>query len=115
MAIRAANVDIFLYRGDDYPYTFTVLNSAGTAYNATGSAITITFKSAIDGTSLYTESPTTGVGGNIFASGIFVFTVPNATSAAINSDAVFDIQETTSGSKKNTLVYGKVILQKDVT
>jgi hypothetical protein len=114
MAVRAANLNIYLMRGDDYPYEFNVDNSDGTAYNAAGSTVTITIKDIVDGSQLYQANAADAALGNNFAGGIFVFVIPNATTATINTDAVYDIQETTAANKKNTLVYGKILVTKDV-
>lgn len=114
MAVRAANLDIYLMRGDDYPYEFNVDNSDGTNYSATGSTVTITIKDIVDGTQIYQANATDGVIGNNFANGVFVFVIPNATTATINTNAVYDIQETTTASKKNTLIFGKILVTKDV-
>jgi hypothetical protein len=115
MSLRAAKLNVNLYRGDDYPYQFTILNSSATPYSATGSTVVMTMRDEFDGTVLWTGTTTDGVGGSNFATGVFVFTIPNATSAAINENCVYDVQETTTTSKKNTLVYGTVFVQKDVT
>ena len=115
MALRAAKLTVNLYRGDDYPYQFIVKTSTNAVYNATGSTLTMTIRDIIDGTILWSANATDGQNGNNFATGTFVFIIPNATSSLINDDAVFDVQELTSTSKKNTLVFGDVIVQKDVT
>lgn len=114
MTLRAANLDIYLMRGDDYPYEFNIDNSDGTNYNATGSTVTITIKDIVDGTQIYQANATDGVNSNNFANGVFVFVIPNATTATINTNAVYDIQETTSANKKNTLIFGKILVTKDV-
>jgi len=114
MTVRAANLDIYLMRGDDYPYEFNVKNNDLTVYNAQGSSITLTIKDIVDGTQLYQGSATDGVDSNDFANGKFVFVIPSATTATINSNSAYDIQELTVANKKNTLVYGKISLVKDI-
>ena len=114
MSVRSANLDIYLMRGDDYPFEFNVDNADGSNYNATGSTITITIKDIVDGTQIYQANATDATIGNVFSSGTFVFVIPNATTATINTNCVYDIQETTSANKKNTLVYGKILVTKDV-
>lgn len=115
MTVRAAKLDVYLMRGDDYPYEFNVKNQDQTVYVATGSTIVLTIRDIIDGTQIYQGTATDGVDSNDFAIGKFVFVIPTATTSQINSNCVYDIQETTTATKINTLVYGKMFLTKDVT
>lgn len=115
MTVRAANLDIYLMRGDDYPYEFNITNSDGTTYNSQNSTITMTIKNIVDGDLLFQYSAIDATLGNDFAIGKYVFVIPSATTSTINQNAVYDIQETTAVQKKNTIVYGKVLLVKNVT
>lgn len=114
MTVRAANLDIYLMRGDDYPYEFNVDYIDDTDYVATGSTVVFTIKDYVDGNQLFQTTATDGVNSNNFAIGKFVFVVPRATSVLINTNAVYDIQETTTATKVNTLVYGKVLVTRNV-
>ncbi len=111
MALRAIEQDIDLMRGDDYPWEFQTNDPDGAAYVMTGSTVTMTIKDKIDGNILWQGNSTTGT---VLATGLLFFVIPDTYSETIQKDCFYDVQETTSGSLKQTLWFGKVLLKKDV-
>lgn len=110
--------DIYLYQGDTKSYKFTVYTDAAqtTEWDFSGaSAVAMSIKSTLDASAvLISASATDGANGNDWANGVAVFTIPAADSALLTRNGVYDVQ-ITIGSAKTTVVYGDVLLQRQVT
>lgn len=108
--------DIDMYEGDDRTYRFYVKDKVtGEPLNYAGSTgVTFRVASSYSGSNLFSVSLTDSSGGNDWAKGIFVVAVTAVQSALVTSNAYYDLSLTTSGSKVNTLVRGRVLATRDV-
>jgi hypothetical protein len=102
-----AEVDLWLYQGDDFALTLTVTNPDGSAANLTGATFLAQVRD-INGVLLATFNPTV-------AANVVTLALPHAVTAGLPAAGLWDCQMTGSSGSVQTLAGGAVHRNGDVS
>lgn len=111
--------DIEVVRGDDFVFAFTIydVSSTGvkTARNLTGASAAGQVRTTANQTGSVVLTMTAASTATDYTNGIVRFTIPAASTDAVNEGTYYYDMQVTAGGKKRTWLKGKFVISSQVT
>lgn len=106
---------ISMYRGDSYPISFTLKDSAGTAIDLTGCALVMTVDSTENPTDATTKKfEVAGVLADDPTTGVVQFTPTSANTSDVGA-FFYDVQLTDANGSVRTVAKNTFVINQDIT